>query len=167
MQKLILILIPIISSLIKKNIVELAENTKINFNDINILIDRGIIDYNNNEFEVFGNFYLYENLNILSGTDLQGDTNLNNFSANKVSYIYNSELKIDSQKLLKDQEKLIFYDNFLTPCELDGFFDCPTWSLRIDKTEYEIEKDKFIHYDSFLQIADNKILSSIFYSLWN
>ncbi len=141
----------------KKNIVELAENTKINFNDINILIDRGIIDYNNNEFEVFGNFYLYENLNILSGTDLQGDTNLNNFSANKVSYIYNSELKIDSQKLLKDQEKLIFYDNFLTPCRLDGFFDCPTWSLRIDKTEYEIEKDKFIHYDSFLQIADNKI----------
>ena len=121
MQKLILILIPIISSLIKKNIVELAENTKINFNDINILIDRGIIDYINNEFEVFGNFYLYENLNILSGTDLRGDTNLNNFSANKVSYIYNNELKIDSQKLLKDQEKLIFYDNFLTPCELDGF----------------------------------------------
>tara|TARA_B100000927_G_scaffold50613_1_gene37405 strand:- start:4248 stop:6368 length:2121 start_codon:yes stop_codon:yes gene_type:complete len=141
----------------KKNIVELAENTKINFNDINILIDRGIIDFTNDEFEVFGNFYLYENLNILSGEDLRGDTNLNNFSANKVSYIYNSELKIDSQKLSKDQEKLIFYDNFLTPCELDGFFDCPTWSLRIDKTEYEIEKDKFIHYDSFLQIADNKI----------
>ncbi|AFS49612.1 Organic solvent tolerance protein [alpha proteobacterium HIMB59] len=141
----------------EKNIVELADNTKINTNDVNILIDRGIIDYTNDQFEVFGNFYLYEKLNILSGTDLSGDTKLNNFSANKVSYIYNNDLKIDSQKLLKDTEKLIFYDNFLTPCELEGFFDCPTWSLRIDETHYEIEKDKFTHFDSFLQIADYKI----------
>ena len=141
----------------EKNIVELADNTKINTNDVNILIDRGIIDYTNDQFEVFGNFYLYEKLNILSGTDLRGDTKLNNFSANKVSYIYNNDLKIDSQKLLKDTEKLIFYDNFLTPCELEGFFDCPTWSLRIDETHYEIEKDKFTHFDSFLQIADYKI----------
>ena len=141
----------------EKNIVELADNTKINTNDVNILIDRGIIDYTNDQFEVFGNFFLYEKLNILSGTDLRGDTKLNNFSANKVSYIYNNDLKIDSQKLLKDTEKLIFYDNFLTPCELEGFFDCPTWSLRIDETHYEIEKDKFTHFDSFLQIADYKI----------
>ena len=48
----------------KDNIVELAENSKINFNNINILIDQGIIDYNKNEFEVFGNFYLYEELTI-------------------------------------------------------------------------------------------------------
>ena len=141
----------------EKNIVELADKTKINTNDVNILIDRGIIDYTNDQFEVFGNFYLYEKLNILSGTDLRGDTKLNNFSANKVSYIYNNDLKIDSQKLLKDTEKIIFYDNFLTPCELEGFFDCPTWSLRIDETHYEIEKDKFTHFDSFLQIADYKI----------
>ena len=44
----------------KENIVELAENSKINFKNTNILIDKGIIDYEKNEFEVFGNFYLYE-----------------------------------------------------------------------------------------------------------
>ena len=42
-----------------ENIVELAENSKINYKNTNILIDKGIIDYNTNEFEVFGNFYLY------------------------------------------------------------------------------------------------------------
>ena len=50
----------------KNNIIELSENSKINIDDTNILIDRGIIDYNNNEIEVFGNFYLYQKLNILS-----------------------------------------------------------------------------------------------------
>ena len=36
------------------------------------------------------------------------------------------------------------------------FFNCPTWSLRIDKTEYNIKEDKFTHFDTFLQIADYK-----------
>ena len=50
----------------EKNIVELAEDSKINIQNTNILVDRGIIDYNKNEFEVFGNFYLYQETNILS-----------------------------------------------------------------------------------------------------
>ena len=66
----------------EKNIVELAENSKINFQNTSILVDRGIIDYNNNKFEVFGNFYLYQETNILSGKDLKGDTSLKNFTAN-------------------------------------------------------------------------------------
>ena len=70
MMILILILV-ILSYNEKENIVELAENSKINFKNINILIDKGIIDYNKNEFEVFGNFYLYEELNILSGKNLK------------------------------------------------------------------------------------------------
>ena len=45
----------------EKNIVELAENSKININNTNILVDRGVIDYNNNKIEIFGNFYLYKN----------------------------------------------------------------------------------------------------------
>ena len=49
----------------KENVIELAENSKINYKNTNILIDKGIIDYNNNNFEVFGNFYLYEDLTIL------------------------------------------------------------------------------------------------------
>ena len=132
-----------------ENIVELAENSKINFNNTNILIDKGIIDYNKNKFEVFGNFYLYEELTILSGQNLVGTTNLNNFNADNVSFIYNDDLKIDSANLKRDNNKVYFYNNFLTPCELDGYFNCPTWSLRIDKTEYNVEEDKFTHFDSF------------------
>ena len=141
----------------ERNIVELAENSKININNTNILVDRGIIDYNNDLIEVYGNFYLYQELNILSGKDLTGNTNLSNFSAIEVSYIYNNDLKIDSDKATRDKDTIYFYNNFLTPCELQGYFNCPTWSLRIDETKYEIDKDKFTHYDSFLQIADYKV----------
>lgn len=141
----------------KNNIVELFENSKINTDDTSILIDRGIIDYNENEIEVFGNFYLYQELNILSGKDLKGDTKLINFKANDVSYIYNNDLKIDSEVAEREENFVYFYNNFLTPCELEGFFNCPTWSLRIDKTKYDLEKDKFVHFDTFLQIADYKL----------
>ena len=141
----------------KDNVVELSENSKINFKNINVLIDKGIIDYNKNKFEVFGNFYLYEELTILSGQNLKGNTSLDVFSANNVSYIYNDDLKIDSDSLDRDKNLIYFYNNFITPCELEGFFNCPTWSLRIDKTEYNIEQDKFTHFDTFLQIADYKV----------
>ena len=92
----------------KKNIVELAENSKINIKNTNILIDRGIIDYNQNKFEVFGNFYLYQETNILSGKDLKGDTTLKNFTANKVSFIYNNELKIDSESASRSENNVFF-----------------------------------------------------------
>ena len=141
----------------KKNIVELAENSKINIGNTNILVDRGIIDYNNDTFEVYGNFYLYQDTNILSGKDLKGDTKLKNFNANQVSFIYNNDLKIDSDIASRSESDVYFYNNFLTPCELVGFFGCPTWSLRIDKTKYNADDDKFTHYDTFLQIADYKI----------
>ena len=148
----------------KKNIVELADNSKINFKNTNILIDKGIIDYNQDKFEVFGNFYLYEELTILSGQNLKGSTSLEIFSANNVSYIYNDNLKIDSDKLNREENLVYFYNNFLTPCELNGYFNCPTWSLRIDKTEYDIEKDKFTHFDTFLQIADYKFFYLPYFS---
>ena len=141
----------------EKNIVELAENSKINIYDTNILVDRGIIDYNKDLIEVYGNFYLYQELNILSGKDLIGNTSMSSFKAKEVSYIYNNDLKIDSENVDRSDGNIFFYNNFLTPCELDGYFNCPTWSLRIDKTKYDIEKDKFSHYDSFLQIADYKV----------
>ena len=148
----------------KNNIVELSQNSKINFNDTSILVDRGIIDYNNDNIEIFGNFYLYQDLNILNGKNLVGDTNLNNFTTNDVSYIYNDDLKIDSDKAVKSDKIVTFYNNFLTPCELDGYFNCPTWSLRIDETRYNIDKDKFDHFDSFLQIADYKVFYLPYFS---
>ena len=139
------------------NKIELAENSKINIEGVNLLIDRGIVDYEEDKIEVFGNFYLYENLNILSGKNLKGNISLNKITANDVSYIYNDDLKIDSNKLDRNNNLIIFHENFITPCELEGYFNCPTWSLRIKKTKYEIAEDKFTHYDSFLQIADYKV----------
>ena len=148
----------------KNNIIELAENSKINFNDTNILVDKGIIDYDNNSIEIFGNFYLYQEFNILSGKNLVGDTKLNNFTTSEVSYIYNNDLKIDSDRAVRSDGIVTFYNNFLTPCELDGYFNCPTWSLRIDETRYNIDKDKFDHFDSFLQIADYKVFYLPYFS---
>ena len=148
----------------KDNIIELSKNSKINFNNVNILIDKGIIDYNKNEFQIFGNFYLYEDLIILSGRDLKGNNSLDFFTANNINYIYNNDLKIDSDKLNKDNNLIYLYNNFLTPCEIEGYFNCPTWSLRIDKTKYEIDEDKFTHYDSFLQIADYKVFYVPYFS---
>ena len=148
----------------KLNIVELAENSKINYKDTNILIDRGMIDYNKNEIEVFGNFYLYQELNILSGENLIGNTSLDSFTANNVSFIYNDDLKIDSAEIKREDNEVYFFNNFLTPCELEGYFNCPTWSLRIDKTKYEIKQDKFTHFDTFIQIADYKIFYLPYFS---
>ena len=148
----------------EKNIVELADNSKINIDNTNILIDRGIIDYEKDKVEVFGNFYLYQDLNILSGKDLVGNTSLNNFSAIDVSYIYNNDLKIDSDRSERSGNIIYFYNNFLTPCELEGYFGCPTWSLRIDETKYDVDKDKFVHFDTFLQIADYKLFYLPYFS---
>ena len=146
------------------NRVELAEGSKININNTNILVDKGVIDYNNDSVEIFGNFYLYQDLNILSGKDLIGNTKLDNFQANKVSYIYNNDLKIDSNNVKRQDDIVYFYNNFLTPCELEGYFNCPTWSLRIDEIRYDITKDKFNHYDTFLQIADYKLFYMPYFS---
>ncbi len=148
----------------KNNIVQLSGNSKINIGETNILVDRGIIDYNKDEIKVFGNFYLYQELNILSGKDLKGNTNLTNFKATEVSYIYNNDLKIDSNEVERSDDIVIYYNNFVTPCELEGYFNCPTWSLRIDKTKYNIQKDKFVHYDTFLQIADYKLFYLPYFS---
>ncbi len=148
----------------KKNIVELAEGSKININNVNILVDKGIIDYEKNSIEVFGNFYLYQELNILSGKDLIGNTNMDYFEAIEVSYIYNNDLKIDSDEVHRSDGTLYFYNNFLTPCELEGYFNCPTWSLRIDETRYDINKDKYDHFDTFIQIADYKVFYLPYFS---
>ena len=98
----------------KENIVELAENSKININNANILVDRGIIDYNKDKIEIFGNFYLYQELNILSGRDLVGNIKLNNFTATSVSYIYNNDLKIDSEQANREDKIVYFYNIWWT-----------------------------------------------------
>ena len=145
-------------------IIELGENSLINIKDTNILTNKGIIDYKNNKIELFGDLYIYQDKNILSAQDLKGDIKLENFKANSVSYIYNDDLKIDSTIMQRNQNKIFFYDNFMTPCKLNGYFNCPTWSLKIPKTLYLIDKDQFKHYDSFLQIADKKVFYLPYFS---
>ena len=141
-----------------KNIIQLSQNSKINFNNTNLLIDRGIIDLENKNIKINGNFYLSYDDIILSGLDLYGDYNLNSFEAIDVSYIYNNNFKIDSKSILKKDNYLYFSNNFITSCRLDGFFNCPTWSLKVGKTIYDFDNDKFTHTNSFLQIADYKVL---------
>lgn len=146
------------------NIIELGENSLININGGNIYTNKGIIDYNNDKIEIFGSFYLYKDKNLLSSESLSGNINLTKFKTNKVSYIFKDDLKIDSQSMERNENKVYFYNNFLTPCRLDGFFNCPTWSLKIPKTLYLINEDQFIHYNSFLQIADKKIFYIPYFS---
>lgn len=142
---------------INKNTIELGKDSFVNINDINILTDKGLIDYNNNNFEIYGSFYLYHNENVLSGENLTGLIDLNQFTARNISYIYNNDLKIDSKNINRLDNKITFNDSFLTPCKIDGYFNCPTWSLKIPKTIYDINEDKFEHFDLFLQIADYKV----------
>ena len=71
--------------------------------------------------------------------------------------MYNDDLKIDSKSINRDGDLISFYNSFITPCEINGYFNCPTWSIKVPKTVYYVEEDKFVHYDSFLQVADYKI----------
>ena len=146
------------------NTIELGEDSLINIKNTNILLNKGIIDYKNDKIEIFGNLYLYQDENIISANGLVGNIDLTRFKTNKVSYIYNNDLKVDSVEMERNGNEVFFYDNFLTPCELNGFFNCPTWSLKIPKTRYIVDKDQFIHFDSFLQIADKKVFYLPYFS---
>ena len=144
--------------------VELKENTKINIEGNSISLDDGVLDYKNNTFEILGEFYLSNQSIILSGDYLKGNLNLNNFNADIVSFIYEDDLKIDSENLKKNGDNFIFYNNFITSCKLDGYFNCPTWSFRIKETKYDLNEDKFEHFGSFLNIADYKVLYLPYFS---
>ena len=146
------------------NSIELGESSLINIKDINILTDQGLIDYNKKSIEIKGSFYFYQNENVLSGENLNGNIDLTNFYANKISYIYNNDLKIDAKNVQRVDNIITFTDSFLTPCEIDGFFKCPTWSIKVPKTNYNIDDDKFEHYDLFLQIADYKVFYTPYFS---
>ena len=134
-----------------------GSNSIINFKDKSLMIDKGFIDYKKNLINVEGDFYYYDGDIILNGLNLKSDTNLNSLKASEVSLIYRDDLKIDSNLLNKNIEYLVLNNNFLTPCEINGYFNCPSWSFKIQKTKYILEEDKFIHYNSFFQILDKKV----------
>jgi len=141
----------------ENKILELNDNAYLNINDTNIFIDRGKVYYENDIVETYGNFHLSQGNNIISGQDLISNITFSDFSASNVSFVYNDDLKIDSKSINREGEVISFYNSFITPCEINGFFNCPTWSIKVPKTIYYVEEDKFIHYDSFLQVADYKV----------
>ncbi len=148
----------------EKNIIILGKNSFIDYKSASIKTDNATIDNNTKEILIPGNFYLNFTTDILRGNYLKGDLNFNNAYAEGVNYIYNKNLKIDSELLLKKNQKIIFSNSFITPCDLNGIFNCPTWSLKVKKSFYNVDKDKFDHFGTFVQIADKKIAYLPFFS---
>jgi lipopolysaccharide assembly outer membrane protein LptD (OstA) len=142
----------------KNNIVTLGKNSYLNNDEISLFANDGYIDFKNDVINIEEKFYILQNnTEIFSGHSLVGDSSLINIQAKNINYIINENFKIISKNLEKKESQIIFFDNYVTPCEIDGFFNCPTWSLDVKKTVYDSEKDQYRHYDTFLQIADLKL----------
>ena len=148
----------------KINIINLGKNSLINYDSTSIKTDSGKIDINHKTIDIEGNFYLNYAGDIMKGNQLRADLNFNEGSAKNVNYIFNKNLKINSKILQKIDKKIIFKDSFITPCDLEGFFNCPTWSLKVKKTKYSIDEDYFEHFSTFLQVADKKIFYMPYFS---
>ena len=148
----------------KINIINLGKNSLINYDSTSIKTDSGKIDINNKTIDIEDNFYLNYAGDIMKGNQLKADLNFNEGSAKNVNYIFNKNLKINSKILQKIDKKIIFQDSFITPCDLEGFFNCPTWSLKVKKTKYSIDEDYFEHFSTFLQVADKKIFYMPYFS---
>jgi LPS-assembly protein len=148
----------------EKNIVNLGENSLINYQTATIKTDEGIIDVNNKKITIDGNFYLNYSNDIMKGESLKADLNFNEGSAINVNYIFDKELKINSKYLYKKNNNITFLDSFFTRCDLNGYFSCPTWSLKVNKTKYKIEEDFYEHFSTFVQIADKKVFYMPYFS---
>tara|TARA_B100000579_G_C22830416_1_gene855582 strand:- start:42 stop:2234 length:2193 start_codon:yes stop_codon:yes gene_type:complete len=148
----------------ENNKVVLGKDSYINNDEVGILSDEGFVDFKNNEIEIKDKFYLLQNEEIFSGYNLKADTGLENVTAENVSYIINANFKIESNNLVKNQNIIKLYDNYVTPCKVDGFFNCPTWSLIVSETSYDQNTDQYKHYDTFLQIADIKLFYLPYFS---
>ena len=148
----------------KTNIISLGKNSLINYHTTSIKTDSGKVDINNKTIDIKGNFYLNYAGDIMKGNKLKADLNFNEGSAENVNYIFSKNLKINSKIIQKKDEKIIFQDSFFTPCDLEGFFNCPTWSLKVEKTKYSIDEDFFEHFSTFLQVADKKIFYMPYFS---
>ena len=146
------------------NLIYLGNDSLINYNDTSIKANSGKIDINNKKINIDGNFYLNYSGDIMKGNFLKADLNFNEGSAKNVNYIFNKNLKIRAESLQKMKNEIIFNNNFVTSCKIDGYFNCPTWSLKVKKTVYHIEEDYFKHFSTFVQIADKKFFYLPYFS---
>ena len=148
----------------EKNVIIFGKNSLINYQTASIKADDGKIDLNNKTINVDGNFYLNYSGDIMKGNLLKADLNFQKGSAQNVNYIFDKYLKINSEYINKEDNKIYFINSFFTSCKLNGFFNCPTWSLKVKKTKYNIEDDYFEHFSTFIQIADKKIFYMPYFS---
>ena len=136
----------------------LGKNSLLNYQTTSISTNEGIIDTKNKTIKIDSNFYLNYLGDIMKGKFLNADLNFKKGTAKNINYIYQKNLKINSKTLEKKGNYMIFKESFFTPCDIKGFFNCPTWALKIKKTNYNIEEDYFRHYNTFIQIADRKVM---------
>jgi len=136
----------------------LGKNSLLNYQTTSISTDEGIIDTKNKTIKINSNFYLNHLGDIMKGNFLNADLNFKKGTAKNINYIFQKNLKINSKTFEKKGNYMIFKESFLTPCDIKGFFNCPTWALKIKKTNYNIEEDYFRHFNTFIQIADRKVM---------
>ncbi len=138
----------------ENNKVILGENSYVNNDEVTLVADGGYIDFKNNKIDIENKFYILQVDEIFSGENLKSDTTFTNATANEISYIINENFKIQSANLEKKDNVINLFNNYITPCKINGVFNCPTWSLRVKKTSYDQLTDKYTHYNTFLRIAD-------------
>ena len=127
----------------ENNKVILGENSYVNNDEITIVADGGYIDFKNNKINIESKFYILKIDEIFSGKNLKSDTTFTNATANEISYIINENFKIQSANLVKNDEVINLFNNYITPCKINGVFNCPTWSLSVKKTSYDQLTDKY------------------------
>ena len=138
----------------ENNKVTLGENSYVNNDEVTLVADGGYIDFKNNKIDIENKFYILQIDEIFSGENLKSDTTFTNATANEISYIKNKNFKIQSANLEKKDNVINLFNNYITPCKINGVFNCPTWSLSVKKTSYDQLTDKYTHYNTFLRIAD-------------
>jgi LPS-assembly protein len=146
------------------DIIYLGEDSLVDYQGTSIKTNRGKIDIKNKKINIDGNFYLNYSGDIMKGNFLKADLEFNEGSAKNVNYIFDKNLKINAKTVDKTQNEIIFRNSFLTTCKIDGFFNCPTWSLKVKKTKYDIEDDFYQHFSTFVQVADKKIFYLPYFS---
>ena len=132
----------------ESNKVILGEDSYINNDEVTLVANGGYIDFKKNEIDIENKFYILQINEIFSGKNLS-DTSFTNATADDVSYIINKNFKIQSANLVKKNNKINLYNNYITPCKINGIFNCPTWSLSVKKTIYDQITDKYTHYNTF------------------
>ena len=144
--------------------VSVGKGSLINYQGATISTDNATIDNKTKQITIREKFYINSMGDIMKGDYFEGNIDLTNAKSYNINYLYQNELKINSKKFFKTNKTIQFEDSFITPCEINGFFNCPTWSLKVKKTLYDSDEDHFRHFGSFLQVADKKLAFIPFFS---